>query len=194
MDVGRGTQDILLYRPGETWENSIQLVLPSPTSLLAERVREASALGEDLFFTGETMGGGPLTKAVRRHTAGGGRAWSTPSAAATFDDDLDEVRAMGITVVGEEEAGSLSARRGVRTVRTGDVDAPALEDSLERWGISFSAPSILRRVSVGSMKGSPPEMTTLEICGLLAITARNLSSFSNCICFDTPGSRAAPTA
>jgi uncharacterized protein (DUF1786 family) len=137
MDIGRGTQDILLCRPGEAWENSIQLILPSPTVLLADRVREASAGGEDLFFTGETMGGGPLTKQVRQHLEAGGSAWATPRAAATFDDDLDEVASMGIVVVGEEEKKRLSSRRGVRTIRTGDVDVGALEESLMRWGVSF---------------------------------------------------------
>jgi uncharacterized protein (DUF1786 family) len=138
IDIGRGTQDILLYRPGEAWENSIQLILPSPTSLLASRVREASARGENLFFAGETMGGGPLTREVRRHLAGGGVAWATPRAAATFDDDPDEVQAMGVTVVGEEEERTLGAKRGVVTIRTGDVDPAALEESLARWGISFT--------------------------------------------------------
>jgi len=138
IDIGKGTQDILLYRPGEAWENSIQLILPSPTSLLARRVREASSRGESLFFTGETMGGGPLTKEVRRHLAEGGRVWATPRAAATFDDDPDEVQAMGVTIVGEEEGKTLSAKRGVETIRTGDVDPGALEDSLARWGVPFT--------------------------------------------------------
>jgi uncharacterized protein (DUF1786 family) len=137
IDIGRGTQDILLRRPGETWENSIQLVLPSPTSLLAGQARKASARGEDLFFTGETMGGGPLTKEVRRHIAGGGSVWSTPRAAATFDDDLDEVRAMGIVLVSEDEERGLAARQGVRTIRTGDLDPAVLEGSLAHWGILF---------------------------------------------------------
>ena len=137
IDIGRGTQDILLYRPGEVWENSIQLILPSPTELLADQVREASAGGEDLFFTGETMGGGPMTGRVRQHLEAGGSAWATPRAAATFDDDLDEVASMGIVVVGEEEEKGLSSRRGVRTIRTGDVNVGALEESLKRWGVSF---------------------------------------------------------
>jgi uncharacterized protein (DUF1786 family) len=137
VDIGRGTQDILLYRPGQKWENSIQLILPSPTSLLARRAREASSRGDNLFFTGETMGGGPLTKEVRRHLAGGGAVWATPRAAATFDDDPDEVRAMGIAVVGEDEEERLMARRGVETIRTADIDPGALEDSLARWGVFF---------------------------------------------------------
>jgi len=137
IDIGRGTQDILLYRPGQAWENSIQLILPSPTSILAAAVEEAARAGEDLVFTGETMGGGPLTKAVQRRIEGGGRIWATPRAAATFDDDPEEVQAMGVVIVGEEEAEKLGTRRGVRKIRTADVDLEALEDSLARWGLSF---------------------------------------------------------
>lgn len=137
IDIGRGTQDILLYRPGQAWENSIQLILPSPTSILAAAVEEAARAGEDLVFTGETMGGGPLTKAVRRRIEGGGRVWATPRAAATFDDDPEEVQAMGVVIVGEEEAEKLGTRRGIRKLRTADVDLEALEESLARWGLSF---------------------------------------------------------
>lgn len=137
IDIGRGTQDILLFRPNQAWENCIQLILPSPTVILAGAVADASAAGRDILFTGETMGGGPLTKAVRRHLEGGGRVWATPASAATFDDDPDKVRNLGIDIVGEEEVDSLRCRRGVGTIRTGDVDVEALESSLERWGLTF---------------------------------------------------------
>jgi len=138
MDIGRGTQDVLLYRPGTGWENSIQMVLPSPTVLLAGTAAKASELGLDLLFTGETMGGGPLTLEVRRHLASGGRAWATPAAAATFDDDPEEVRAMGIEIVGDEEAPRLSARPGIRAIRTGDVNLDALRATLDAWGEPFA--------------------------------------------------------
>jgi uncharacterized protein (DUF1786 family) len=137
MDIGRGTQDILLCRPAQVWENSIQLILPSPTALKAEEVREATRRGEDLFFFGETMGGGPLTKAVRGHLESGRKVWATPRAAATFDDDPENVRALGIQFVGEEEEKGLRSRRGVRAVRTGDVDLGVLRESLGQWGINF---------------------------------------------------------
>jgi len=35
IDVGRGTQDILVYEPGRAVENSMKLVLPSPTVVVA---------------------------------------------------------------------------------------------------------------------------------------------------------------
>lgn len=138
IDIGRGTQDILLYRPGRTWENSIQLILPSPTELLAERVMAATARREQLLLTGETMGGGPLTKAVRAHLAAGGKVWATERSSASLDDDPDEVRAMGVSLVSEEEGRAFQSRQEIRTIRTGDVNAKRIEESLAGWGISFT--------------------------------------------------------
>jgi len=138
IDVGRGTQDILLYSPGEPRENSVQFVLPSPTLLLSRRVEEAALRGEDLLFTGETMGGGPLGKALRQHLGGGGKTWATARSAATFDDDLDKVRQMGVEIVGDEEAARLGHRKGCRTVVTADVNIDAIEKSLASWGLSYT--------------------------------------------------------
>ena len=142
IDIGRGTQDILLTRPKQPLENSIQLVLPSPTTLLAGKVSHATARREDLFFTGETMGGGPLTAAVRRHLREGLKVWATPRAAATFDDDLDQVQAMGVAVVGEEEAPSRNPRGSTRTIRTGDVDLDALAAALGKLGIPLDCTAV----------------------------------------------------
>ncbi len=157
IDIGRGTQDILLHRPGQLWENSIQLILPSPTNILARLADRASSAGEDLFFTGETMGGGPLTKALQRHMKRGGKAWATPRASATFDDDPGEVKAMGVEIVGEEEEKRLGSRKGVRTLRTGDVDVDALEASLAAWGISFGIDAAA--VAVQDHGKAPPGMS-----------------------------------
>lgn len=137
IDVGRGTQDILLYQPGEPRENSIQLILPSPTVLLSRQVEEASLRGEEVLFTGETMGGGPLGKALRQHLGAGGKARATARSAATFDDDLDKVREMGVEIIGDEEAARLR-RRGCRTVVTADVNIEAIETSLAAWGLAYT--------------------------------------------------------
>jgi uncharacterized protein (DUF1786 family) len=142
IDIGRGTQDILLTQPGQPWENSLQLVLPSPTAILAGEVSHSTTRGEDIFFSGETMGGGPLTKAVRRHLEEGLKVWATPRAAATFDDDLDKVQAMGVTVVGEEEVPSRDPRRSFRAIRTGDVDLDALAAALGKLGLPLNCTAV----------------------------------------------------
>src|SRR5438046_8843728 len=73
--------------------------MPSPTALLAEQVKQATADGAALFLTGVTMGGGPDHWAVEEHLRKGLKVYATPDAARTFDDDLTRVEAMGVRIV-----------------------------------------------------------------------------------------------
>ena len=50
IDAGAGTQDILLYESDKTIENCVKMVLPSQTTIVAGRVRQATARGEDVFL------------------------------------------------------------------------------------------------------------------------------------------------
>lgn len=99
LDVGAGTQDFFLYNSQENLRNCIKMVLPSPTKLVAHNVRNCTSSGEDILFTGFTMGGGPVTKAVSDHLKAGLKAYAQEKAALTFSDDLDKVRNMGVQLV-----------------------------------------------------------------------------------------------
>ena len=55
IDVGMGTQDILLYDSGQNIENCIKMVLPSQTQIVAKRIFRATKLKQDIVLTGETM-------------------------------------------------------------------------------------------------------------------------------------------
>ena len=59
VDVGTGTQDILLWDSEREIENCYRLVLPSPTVVVAERIRRATAERRAAFISGTIMGGGP---------------------------------------------------------------------------------------------------------------------------------------
>ena len=48
IDVGTGTQDVLVFEAGTLVENAVQLIMPSPTALIAERVKQATADRVDL--------------------------------------------------------------------------------------------------------------------------------------------------
>ena len=98
IDVGRGTQDILVYEPGRSIENSIKLVLPSPTVVTADRIRRATRAGRPIFLEGFLMGGGANTGAVRQHLAAGLPVYATPDAAGTLHDDPERVRSMGVDI------------------------------------------------------------------------------------------------
>jgi len=101
IDIGKGTQDILIPVKGERVENWVKAVLPSPTTRFAKRVLEWK--GKELRLCGYTMGGGPFKKAVMEFLRGGGRVLVTEKAARTFRDDLDEVRKSGVEIVEDLE-------------------------------------------------------------------------------------------
>lgn len=102
MDVGTGTQDILLYDPAKRLENCVKLVLPAPTVLVAQEIAGATATGRDVWLTGRIMGGGPSVGALRRHLERGRKVVATAQAAKTIRDNLDEVREMGVELVPDE--------------------------------------------------------------------------------------------
>lgn len=127
LDVGFGTEDVLLYDEARSPENSIKLVLPAMTQRLARRIRSADG---DLFIHGETMGGGPLTSAVVQRIRAGHRVLMTPRAAASIRDDLEEVRAMGVEIVDK-------APPGVETLETMDVDFELLKGLFQGIGVEW---------------------------------------------------------
>ncbi|HSR31675.1 MAG TPA: pyruvate formate lyase-activating protein, partial [Anaerolineae bacterium] len=54
VDVGTGTQDVLLFDTEKEPENALKMVMPSPTALLAQAIRAATQAGEELLLTGVT--------------------------------------------------------------------------------------------------------------------------------------------
>lgn len=133
VDVGTGTQDILLFDTERGVENCFRLVMPSPTVHVAGLVRQATAAGDDILLTGVTMGGGPCHWAVNDHLKAGHRVFATPYAARTFNDVLEEVAEMGITVVSEDEVAGLA---GVRHIEMRDFYLDAIRDALRAFGVS----------------------------------------------------------
>jgi len=98
VDVGGGTQDLFLWRPGETVENAVKLVLPAPTQIIARRLRRHTVAGRTVFLTGRLMGGGSISAAVRHHLAQGLPVYATPAAALTLHDNIDNVKRWGVAV------------------------------------------------------------------------------------------------
>jgi uncharacterized protein (DUF1786 family) len=149
IDVGTGTQDILILEAGSVIENAVQLVMPSPTALLAERVKQASQDRVDLVLTGVTMGGGPDHWAVEAHLRAGLKVYATRDAARTFDDDLDRVAAMGIRIVD-----SPAATNGARRLELRDLYLAELMEALRAFGVSTVFDAIA--VAVFDHGAAPP--------------------------------------
>src|ERR1700682_6730956 len=131
IDVGTGTQDILVLEAGSVIENAVQLIMPSPTALLAERVKQATRGRVDLGLTGVTMGGGPDHWAVEAHLKAGLKVYATPDAARTFDDDLERVATMGVRIVE-----SPAAANGARRLELRDFYMVEVLQALRAFGVS----------------------------------------------------------
>src|ERR1044072_2879418 len=133
IDVGTGTQDILLFDAETEVENSIQLVMPSPTQIVSRRVTQATAPRHTLLLSGVTMGGGPGAWAVEAHIKEGLQVFATPNAARPFDDDLERVDAMGVRVVDATELEGLWERLGssqATLIRMRDLYLDAVDAAL----------------------------------------------------------------
>ena len=127
IDIGGGTQDILLYDNTKTLENCIQLVLPSPTLLVASKIRQATAKGKAIHLYGRLMGGGPATKAIKDHLALGLLLSSTPNAALTIHDNPETVKEMGVIITEVRPADA-------EPIRLGDLDREMLANILAQVG------------------------------------------------------------
>jgi uncharacterized protein (DUF1786 family) len=130
IDVGAGTQDVLLYDPAREPENSLKLVLPSQTQVVGARVRETTAAGLPIHLRGVLMGGGASTDAMKDHLAAGLALSATADAARTIHNDLERVRALGVEIRPDAPAAAV-------VIETADVDLAALATALAPFGIEL---------------------------------------------------------
>ncbi|MDD1659037.1 MAG: DUF1786 domain-containing protein [Methanomicrobiales archaeon] len=134
VDVGRGTQDVLVYDPGRPVENCTKMVLPSPTMVVAQRIREAAGRGKDIFLDGYTMGGGDSVQAISEHLRKGLSVFATEPAALTIHDSLEnsleKVRSLGIQVVSSQPSGTT-------LIRTTDYMEAELRTALGAFGVPY---------------------------------------------------------
>jgi uncharacterized protein (DUF1786 family) len=138
IDIGTGTQDILLFDSERTPENCLKLVMPSPTLLLGDRIRRATAAGQPLLITGVIMGGGPCSWAVEAHRQAGLRVLATADAARTFNDDLDAVqRELGVEIVADADGPRLAARREFAHVEFRDFDFTPIRSAFAAFGLDL---------------------------------------------------------
>ncbi len=158
VDIGTGTQDILLFDSERAPENCLKLVMPSPTLLVAQGVRRATAARQPLVITGVIMGGGPCSWAVEDHRRAGLRVFATPGPAATFNDDLDQVRReLGVEIVGEDEAQRLARHDGMAHVRFRDFDFDAIGGAFAAFGAELRPDALA--LAVFDHGAAPPDVS-----------------------------------
>lgn len=135
VDIGTGTQDILLFDSSVDVENSFKMVQPSPTMMTHRRLKAATRQGAPVVLTGVTMGGGPSHWAAEAHLQAGYPLYATPDAARSFNDDLDVVAEMGIKVVSEDEAARLD--RDVLRFELKDFNFAAIAGAFGKFDVSL---------------------------------------------------------
>ncbi len=129
IDVGTGTQDIMVYDSNHSMENAVKLVLPSPTKIMANRIRKHH---HDLFLSGETMGGGPINRAIKSHIEKGYRVLMTENSARTVRDDLERVKSMGVEIIPEREK-----HPEIAEIELKDVDLIAIKNALSNFDVEL---------------------------------------------------------
>lgn len=153
VDVGTGTQDIYLYDSALDLENGYKLVMPSPTLMVHRLLKEATRSRTPVLLTGYLMGGGPSQWAARDHVRAGGTLYATPTAARTFNDDLEWVqRDMGVRIVSDDEARTLNG--DVLRLELKDFDFPLIADAFARFGYVLNVDAVA--VAVFDHGDSPP--------------------------------------
>ncbi len=149
IDVGSGTQDILVWHEGTTPENSPRMILPSATTILAALIDRATQKGHDIFLSGKTMGGGPCARAIKRHLGAGLKVFALREPALTLHDDLGKVASMGVHIVSRRPG-----QGAITELEMGDI---ALDPIHQTLGLFHVAVPEIVAVAVQDHGFSPTE-------------------------------------
>ncbi len=132
IDIGTGTQDIVLFDSAREPENCFKMVMPAPTQIFAARVRQATAARRPVALTGKLMGGGPVSAAIEAHLKSDLAVYAEPQAARTMNDDLELVRAAGVQVIAPGEPVPANAV----TLELKDLDLESIGAALAAFGVA----------------------------------------------------------
>ena len=129
IDVGTGTQDIMIYDTEKELENSIKLVLPSPHLYISQQIRQ---IENDIYFTGEIMGGGKIKNTMLEHMDKGYEVVMNTTCAKTIRDNLEQVRSFGIKVDDDIEKYKDYAK-----IEMGDINITKLSEFILGYDLEF---------------------------------------------------------
>lgn len=147
VDVGGGTQDVLIYDSEREIENCFKMVLPAQTQIVAARIRRATEAGKPLYLSGSLMGGGESGHAIEEHLQAGLEVWSSAGAAQTIHNDLDKVRTMGVRIEADPPPDAA-------VIAMSDVDLDALEFALAAHEVPMPALKAIAVQDHGYLPGS----------------------------------------
>jgi uncharacterized protein (DUF1786 family) len=95
LDIGSGTQDVLLHTPGVEIENCPKFVLPAPALQIGRRIQALTQGGVAIWLHGSNMGGG-VSRFIRAHQQAGLAVAASRNAAFTMADDLVRLEQSGV--------------------------------------------------------------------------------------------------
>ncbi len=127
LDIGSGTQDVVLALAHMSPENWPQFVLPSPAKIIAQKIQSLTACSKDVWLYGHNMGGG-FFRAVLAHIKAGHKVYCTLEAAAAIHDSIERVQSYGIEI-------RESAPYGAVPVQLADYDPAFWEGFLRQWSL-----------------------------------------------------------
>ena len=122
IDVGTGTQDIMIYDTEKELENAMKLVLPSPHLLISQKIRQTE---NDIYFDGEIMGGGKIKNTILEHMQKGYNVVMEPTCAKTIRDDIEQVKSFGIKIADDDKD-----YRDYAKITLGDINITKLSEFL----------------------------------------------------------------
>jgi uncharacterized protein (DUF1786 family) len=131
IDIGTGTQDIVLFDSSREPENCFKMVMPAPTQIYAAKIRQATAERRSLALRGKLMGGGPVSSAIEAHLNSGLPVYAEAQAARTMNDDLDRVRAIGVHVMAPGDR----FPAGAVVLDLKDLDLDSIGTALSAFGL-----------------------------------------------------------
>jgi uncharacterized protein (DUF1786 family) len=147
VDVGAGTQDILVYESNRPIENCVKLILPSQTQVVGGQIRKATAAGRPIYLSGSVMGGGASSSAVEEHLRAGLAVTASPEAARSLHNDLERVQQMGVDLSDTPPPGS-------EIIWMRDIDLAALGSLLERFGVEMPSMFAIAAQDHGYLPGA----------------------------------------
>ena len=130
LDIGSGTEDVLLYDDSKEIENCVKMVLPSPSLVYSKKVSYLTKLRSDLFIKGGPIGGGRFADSLKKHLKTGSKIIMTESAAYSVRNSLEEVEAQGIQVT---DADNPPQDFKGETLEINEVNLAELQDFLSQF-------------------------------------------------------------
>jgi len=132
LDIGAGTMDVLFYDSES--DLHYKAVVKSPVQHIAE---QAETFTGDLLVTGNEMGGGPISNALKQY-ARKAQVVMSVSSAATLNHDLERVRSWGIKVIEDSEVKNFIETNKYSRLTLGDLQLGRLKNIVEGFGAPFS--------------------------------------------------------